>query len=309
MKVLLLDIDSKLPNLALHKIAMWHEQRGDVVEWDMPMMMGIADRSYASCVFTKNRHKVEAYKNMHPELLVGGSGWDLTTKLLPEIEIMKPRLNYGFTTRGCIRKCSFCIVPAKEGIINIVGDLMDLWDGVAKKVVVMDNNILALPDHFEKVCQQAIERKIKLDFNQGLDHRLITPKVAKIMSQVSHAEYHLALDRPELIRSADKAIKLLREHGINRCTWYVLVGYDTTPEEDLLRLNYLRDMNQRAYVQRYETHFHEPFYIGLALWVNQPHLYITMTWEEFLDYPRADHRRLKESILSHQELKGKEEKL
>ena len=264
MKVLLLDIDSKLPNLALHKIAMWHEQRGDVVEWDMPMMMGIADRSYASCVFTKNRHKVEAYKNMHPELLVGGSGWDLTTKLLPEIEIMKPRLNYGFTTRGCI---------------------------------------------FEKVCQQAIERKIKLDFNQGLDHRLITPKVAKIMSQVSHAEYHLALDRPELIRSADKAIKLLREHGINRCTWYVLVGYDTTPEEDLLRLNYLRDMNQRAYVQRYETHFHEPFYIGLALWVNQPHLYITMTWEEFLDYPRADHRRLKESILSHQELKGKEEKL
>lgn len=296
MKVLLLNIDSKLPNLALHKIAMWHKGQGDDVLWGSPIELYNTDKAYASCIFDWNRGKVDNLLGIFPQLNIGGTGWDLVTNLPLEIEAMKPKLNYGFTTRGCIRKCKFCVVPQKEGYIKVVGDLLDIWDGKAKKVVVMDNNILALPEQFEKVCQQAIDNHIKLDFNQGLDHRLITPTIAKTMAKVSHAEYHLAYDHPSYEPTVERAINLLREVGINRCTWYVLVGFDTTPEEDLARLNYLREKNQRAYVQRFGDALNQPFYIGLARWVNQPHLYMTMTWEEFLDYPRPDHRRLKEAI-------------
>ena len=116
------------------------------------------------------------------------------------------------------------------------------------------------------------------------------------MATISHAEYRFAFDHPSQLSSVERALELLKHGGINRCNWYMLVGFDTTPEEDLMRANYLRDNNQRAYVQRYETHYNDPFYIGLARWVNQPHLFVGMTWREFLDYPRPDHQRLKEGI-------------
>jgi len=78
MKILLLNIDSKLPNIALKKIEMWHEQQGDEVIWDMPMMLGGTDKAYASCIFTKNVSVVANYKGLYPELIAGGTGYDLT---------------------------------------------------------------------------------------------------------------------------------------------------------------------------------------------------------------------------------------
>jgi hypothetical protein len=186
--------------------------------------------------------------------------------------------------------------------VHIVGDLLDLWDGKSKQVTVMDNNILALPDQFALVCKQARENKIKIDFNQGLDHRLLTVEIADLLISISHTEYRFAFDHPSMMATVERAIAILKNKGVNRCNWYVLVGFNTTREDDLMRLNYLRDKGQRAYVQRYETHYHDPFYVGLARWVNQPHLFVGMTWQEFLDYPRADHRRLKDAIEKETEL-------
>lgn len=293
MKVLIIDIDSKIPNLALEKIKKYHQAQGDEVIWNIPLARNIADKIYVSCVFTKNKDKCAEWEGVSD---IGGSGYSLETKLPPEIDYIKPRINYGFTTRGYIRNCAFCIVPKKEGKIKVEGDLLDLWDGKAKLITVMDNNILALPEHFAMICQQAKEHKIKIDFNQGLDHRLLTPEIVDILKSISHTEYRFAFDNPLMETSVRKAIKLLRDKEINRANWYVLVGFDTTPQEDLFRLNLLRDLGQRAYVQRYETHFSEPFYIGLSRWVNQPHLFAGMTWQQFLDYPRPDHQRLKELI-------------
>jgi hypothetical protein len=293
MKVLLLDIDSTIPNLALQKVKKYHADRGDEIIWNMPLAKDIADKIYVSCVFTKNKDKCDLWEGLAE---IGGSGYSLDVELPPEINAVKPRINYGFTTRGCIRNCKFCIVPKKEGKVHIEGDLLDLWDGQARQVTIMDNNILALPEQFEWVCKQARENHIKLDFNQGLDHRLITPTIAKMMANVSHTEYRLAFDHPSYKQSVEKVIHLLREVGINRCFWYVLVGFDTTPEEDLIRVNFLRDNNQRAYVMRYETRYYEPFYVGLARWANQPRLFASMSWQQFLDYPRPSHQRLKRFI-------------
>jgi len=293
MKILIMDIDSKIPNLALKKIEKYHLGQGDEVIWNLPLAKSIVEKIYISCVFTNHKNKCKIWEGFAD---IGGPGYSLEINLPPEIDAVKPRINYGFTTRGCIRNCKFCIVPKKEGKIRIEGDLLDLWDGQAKQVVVMDNNILALPEQFELVCQQARDNHIKVDFNQGLDHRLLSPEIVEIMTIISHTEYCFAFDHPSQLSSVEKALELLKRGDINRCNWYMLVGFDTTAEEDLMRANYLRDNNQRAYVQRYETHFFDPFYVGLARWVNQPHLFVGMTWQEFLDYPRPDHRRLKRAI-------------
>lgn len=272
--------------MALVKIAEYHKNKGDDVYYDLPLIR--ADKIYVSCIYTKNRYKAERWEGK-AEAEIGGSGYNLTTILPPEIENIKPHINLGFTARGCIRNCKFCVVPEKEGKIYIVGDLLDLWDKKARNVTVLDNNILALPEHFELICRQAQENKIKIDFNQGLDHRLLTSEMAELLKKTSHKEYKFAFDHPSYLTTVDRAINILQKAGINRCTWYVLVGFDTSFEEDLERCNYLKTRNQNAFIQRYETVRVEEKYSLLARWVNQHNIFQGYTWEQFINHPK--HRK------------------
>ena len=186
MKILLINIDSVIPNLALKKLEKYYSDRGDDVKWDMPLYQTWADKIYVSCIFTKNKGDCKQWEGIAE---IGGTGYDIYKKLPLEIDIIKPRINWGFTTRGCIRKCSFCFVPLKEGNIKIEGDIYDIWDGKAKDITVMDNNILALPDHFKLICSQIRKEKLRVDFNQGFDIRLLTDEFIKELKTISHKEY------------------------------------------------------------------------------------------------------------------------
>jgi len=281
MEVLLINIDSKMPNLALKKIEKYHLDQGNEVIWDMPLARSIVDKIYVSCIFERNKKKCYDYED-DPKCLIGGSGYDLAITLPEEIESIKLHINLGFTTRGCIRHCEFCIVPEKEGKIRIVGDLLDLWDGKSKDIILLDNNILALPKHFKLICKQARENKIRLDFNQGLDCRLLDRDIVNELKSIRHQELHFAFDDLSYFDEVDKAITLLRKNGINRCTWLMLTGFDTTFEEDLFRANYLRSRNQVAYVMRYNNSKRKDL-IPLSRWVNNRAWFRSITWEEFLE--------------------------
>jgi hypothetical protein len=266
------------PNIAIEKLRIYHKQRGDIVV-DFPSLEK-CDVVYASSIFDFSGKFTVPYN-----AICGGTGFDVKSKLSPEVDAIKPHLNIGFTTRGCIRRCPFCVVPDKEGYIYIDGDLLDLWDGVTKDLTLYDNNILGLPEHFEYICKQAIEYGLRLDFNQGLDHRLLTPEIVQLMKSISHKEYRFAFDHPSYINTVENAIKLLQGNGINRCMWYVLVGFNTTFKQDLFRLNYLRDNNQNAYVQRYHKNTSGKLeYTALARWANQHHIFQGMTWKQFLNH-------------------------
>lgn len=288
MKIGLYNLEPKYKNLALEKLRIYHSQQGDVVE-DY-FALNTYDKVYASSIFTFTN---KAY--IPQGAICGGSGFDLTTKLPLEIESIKPHLNFGFTSRGCCNKCSFCIVWRKEGDTYIVGTLRDLWDGISKLIVCLDNNILALINHFFEICQESLDLKVTLDFNQGLDHRKLNHEVVKALATISHKEYHFAFDHPSYLKNVDKAINLLQSEGIKRSNWYVLVGFNTTFQEDLDRLNYLKSMGQNAYVQRFKR---EDIYIPLAEWANQHHIFHAMTWEQFLDHPKNRHWKkfIKEAI-------------
>lgn len=275
MNIGLLNLEPKYKNLAIEKLRLFHSWQGDDVEDYFALKS--YDRVYASSIFTFTK------KYAVPQgAICGGSGFDYTTALPPEIEAIKPHLNFGYTCRGCIRDCPFCIVRQKEGFWFAVGDLLDLWDGIAKIVRLLDNNASAYLDHLIMICEQAINHNITLDITQGLDHRCLTREMATWLKKVSHTEYHFAFDDPRYLSSVERAINLLQEEGINRSIWYVLVGFNTTFQEDLDRLNYLKCRNQNAYVQRYRRGTE---YIPLARWANQHHIFHSMTWEQFLALP------------------------
>ncbi len=286
MKIGLYNLQPLYTNIALEKIRTYYKSHHHIVEDCSPLEAKQYDVVYCSSIFDWTNQRY-----VQPSFIKGGTGFDLTTTLPLEIDNVLPRINKGFTTRGCIRKCEFCVVPQKEGYIHIVGDLLDLWDAKSTSIILYDNNILAVPEHFALICRQARQHNLKLDFNQGLDHRLLTPELVDLMKSIRHVEYRFAFDHQVSTKTVDKAITLLQSKGINRCSWYTLIGYDSTLEDDLFRLNYLRNRNQIAYVQRFKgkqkprIQRNKTELIALARWANQHHLYRAMSWQQFLNHP------------------------
>ena len=289
-KIALYNLEPKYKNLALEKLRKYHTDLGHIVENYFPLSHNTYDEIYCSSIFDYTNKE-----NLPPNIIKGGSGFDLITTLPGYIEQVNPHLNFGFTSRGCIRRCKFCIVPKKEGRIRATNDLLDIWDGKAKDVILFDNNILALPSHFEMICKQARDNKIRLDFNQGLDYRLLTIELIEIMKSISHISYRFAFDSIKYSTKVKEAITLLINNGINRSDWYVLVGFDSTIEEDLTRLNILRDLKQRAYVQIYTKPNipRDKRLIAISEWANQRHIYYGYTWEQFINHPvKKEYRKL-----------------
>lgn len=277
MRIAIYNLEPKYKNFALEKVRLFYSLKG--VEVEDYFALDNYDEVWCSSIFDyTNKNKVPQ------NAITGGTGFDIKNKLPCEIDSIKPHLNFGFTTRGCIRKCPFCVVPEKEGHIRIEGELYDLWDGKSKDIVLYDNNILALPEHFLRICEQANRAKIRLDFNQGLDHRLLTQDIIDLIKSIHHKELRFAFDDIRYLSSVEKAINLLQKNGIKRCLWYVLVGFNSSFEDDLNRLNYLRSRNQSAFVQRY-NHKSDKKLIALSRWANQHHIFQGMTWQQFLNHP------------------------
>ncbi len=207
MKVGLIDVDGhNFPNLPLMKLSAYHKKRGDVVRWYEPFdgLIEKYDRVYMSKVFSFS-HDYE-YPIYADEVIKGGSGYCITLvdgkevfdaskdiHLPPEIEHIYPDYEiygeltkntaFGFLTRGCPRGCGFCHVKAKEGAKSYkVADLRDFWQG-QKNIVLLDPNILACPEHAE-LLNQLIESGARVEINQGIDARLLTPENTRQLRQI-----------------------------------------------------------------------------------------------------------------------------
>jgi len=198
-------------------------------------------------------------------------------KQLPAvIEKIKPKMNFGFTTRGCIRNCPWCIVPQKEGKLSIVGDVYDLWDGKSKDIIIMDNNILAAPEHFFKISGQLKKESLRVDFNQGLDHRLLTDKICKELFSLHHCkEIRFAFDHISYKKSVMKALKMLRKNGLKdwRTRWYIYVSISDTFDTVMERINILRKAKQLVYLMKDRAVYNKSEYKEIFSWCNFPGFY------------------------------------
>jgi hypothetical protein len=248
------------------------------------------------------------------EVSYGGSGYCISLvngkevydkskdiDLPPEIEHIFPDYSlygitdtsYGFLTRGCPRGCSFCHVEAKEGRASRkVADLQEFWHG-QKNIVLCDPNILACRQ-WKDLLQQLIDSKATVDFNQGLDIRLMTPEKAEMLKQIKTKNLHFAWDRFEdkdIILPKFQMFKEITGIRDERLIVYVLCNFDTTLEQDLERIYTLRDMGFWAYVMLYNK---DSIPKGhdlrkLQRWVNNRFIFARCsTFIDYLTWERKD---------------------
>ena len=308
MRIGLIDVDGhNYPNLPLMKISAWHKSQGDIVEWYEPMFSGHMDKVYMSKVFSFTpdyEYFIDA-----DVIEKGGSGYCIefdgnhevyhkeNDKPLPdEVEHIYPDYSlypemtkdtaYGFLTRGCPRGCSFCHVKAKEGGCSYkVADLSEFWRG-QRNIVLCDPNILACHEHIE-LLQQLADSKAKVNFNQGLDIRLINDKNLELLKQIRLDSIHFAFDRwqdKDLIEPRLKAFRQKTGYHRNKgkVMVYILCNYDTTLEQDLYRIQLCRELEFAPYPMIYNKEHCDPVYKKLQRWCNNFIFWKVPTFEEYL---------------------------
>lgn len=282
MKVRLIDVDSKLANFALMKISGYHRRNGDDVNWHNPILDNKVDRVYSSKIF--NFTEDYTYYPVGTELIKGGSGFDIVSKLSPEIENFKkldysiyPNCDYSiqFLSRGCIRNCPFCIVRDKEGYIA-PADPVEL-NPKGTHIELLDNNFFANPE-WRTAAHQLIEWKQPVNFH-GIDIKIMDEEQAKVLNKIKqYKQIHIAWDNPkdDLITKFEKVTKWIKPYKL-MC--YVLIGYWSTPEEDLYRVEKLRELKIDPFVMPYNKV--DRYQKDFARWVNHKAIFKSVKWQDY----------------------------
>ena len=287
-RVLLVNIDSKIPNLALMQISAHHKQLGDTVGFDISN----PDYVYISCIFTKNAEQARGIAALYPNAKVslGGTGVDIYKRLPVEYEkicpdySIYPKMDYslGYTTRGCIRACPFCVVPKKEGKFHRWQHISEFHNPTHKKIIVLDNNVYADLDWFFENTDYVLEKNLKFNAVQGMDIRILNEEIAQRLNQIKwFGELHFAFDNLKDESKVIRGIELLKNAGIDtrhKVIFYVLTGFNSTFEEDLYRVNLLRSLDTNVFVMQYKV---TPQTRRLANYANRRWLFWRIPFEEY----------------------------
>lgn len=301
MNILLIDVDSKIPNLALMKLSAYHKSIGDEVSINkMPAAINLFgdsyDKVYASVVFSKNKSLADDIKFYYPdsEIIIGGSGYDLTSKLKAEIEYQKPdytlypEIDYslGYTTRGCNRACHFCIVPQKEGNFKKVQNPMIFYDKKFKKIVFLDNNILLDKEWFLEIISFCKKNQLSVDFNQGLDIRLADEEIIKEIAAINFFRgYRFAFDDSNLSEIILEKCELMKQYKMDlrqQVLFYVYVDSDKYYEDAVYRCRFLKDIGTTPFVQFNVNNEPSRRIKHLQRWANRRQIYWTCDINDYI---------------------------
>lgn len=210
----------KFPNLALMKISAYHKSRGDAVDWWCPLQGASFDLVYSSKVFDFTPEN----PYLPAETIRGGTGYPdipVNAVLPEEIDQMFPDYSIypdcdyaiGYLTRGCPNHCRWCIVPAKEGGIRPYRRWEQVVRPDTKKLVLMDNNILA-SDYGVGQLEGLIGTDYALDLNQGMDARLVDDHIAGILAKLNWIRFiRFSCDQMSQLEAIERAADLLEQHG------------------------------------------------------------------------------------------------
>lgn len=289
MKIGLVDVDGhNFPNFALMRIAAWHKSRGDEVEMAMPLF-GDYDRVYQSKIFTFSPEKKD-FDNLC-EVVRGGTGYDIKSRLPEAIEnstlmdysIYPPQYDFSiqFFSRGCIRQCPFCLVREKEGYIHPVEPVQLNPNG--NHIEVLDNNFFANPE-WKFAVDYLLKQKQKVNLH-GVDIRIMNEEQAYWLNKLRlWRSIHIAWDLPQLDLT-DKLREVIRYIKPWKLMAYVLVGFNSTVEQDMYRIERLRELGIKPYVMPYRDFENKTqpsqYAKDLAQYVNKPMIFKTCKFADF----------------------------
>ena len=280
--VKLVQLDGKLPNLALMQLAHWHRSQGDWVKLTKSVQPTLFDQEgsdvvYGSAIFTSSLPKVKELQAVYPQAIVGGTGSGeylaLTVEQVLGVEEYEHHdysiypeypWSLGFTQRGCRLNCGFCVVPGKEGKPRSVNTIQDIWrPETQRNIVLLDNDFFGQnEEQWRARISEIREGGFKVNFHQGINIRTITDTAAAAIAQVRYYDHrfrrrrlHTAWDNLGQERVFFQGVERLEEAGIppRHLMVYMLVGYapGETMEQVLHRHRMLTERGCRAFPMVY----------------------------------------------------------
>lgn len=277
LKIGLYNLEPNIVNTAMMQVSQYHKKNGDSVEIYNPFEK--YDKVYAFSIFDFT-DKSYVTKDM----ICGGTGFNISISLPKEIEecdydwSIFPKCDYSIVwfSRGCIRRCPFCVVWKKEG--NIKSVKLKNLNPNGTYIKVQDNNFFANPQWKEAInllkdCNQSV------DFASGIDIRFLNKEMCDALNSLKHKkQIHIAWDDPKenLLPKIKEIIKYIKPYKI---LCYVLIGYWSTPEEDLYRVESLRSLKIDPFVMPYNKK--DRYQKDFARWCNHKAIFKTVKWQDY----------------------------
>lgn len=232
--------------------------------------------------------------HLYDEYIQKQTGGD-TVKLKKWDDYLK--YSIGFTTRGCIRHCGFCVNRLLNKVVKW-SPVSEFLDPSRPRIYLWDDNIMAAPPVvFREVMRELIETGLPFQFRQGMDIRLMTEEKAQLLAGVKyHGDYifafdHYRMDDPyekKQVEQTLRGLEIWRRHCDKSTKLYVLVAYDSQDERDIegtfFRIKKLMEYGCLPYIMRFEKWKDSKFkdmYIQLARWCNQPSFFKKMSFRQF----------------------------
>ena len=307
---LLLQLDGKIPNLALMRIAAARRAAGDRVTLRragnaqaIQRQLGetAPARVYASAIFTRTRPLAELVLRAYPQVMIGGSGWSAATTLADVGIDPNGAVDYsdyprwtssiGYSQRGCRLRCPFCIVPKAEGAVAETATIADIWRGGEnpRHVLLLDNDFLGQPRWRERIAE-LVDGRYRVSFNQGINIRMVTDESAEALASVEYRDDDF--QRRRLYTAWDNlkdegrfftGLEKLNAAGIpsKHVMVYMLVGYrpGETMADVYHRFDRIRQAGCMPFPMVYER-WRQPELRRFARWVIGRY-YQIVEWEDY----------------------------
>lgn len=310
---LLSNKNHRFPNLVCMKISGFYKGAATLLlDWKD---IDLYDKVFVSKVFTSTVVPDEVFSN--PKIEYGGTGFffDQAPPLPHEIEHTMPDYHLydkwvsqqrqkdvryytdysiGFTTRGCFRRCSYCVNRNKKKV-ELASPIAEFYDPSRKAICLLDDQFFGYKE-CESILNQLQALNKPFQYKQGLDIRLMTDTLAKKLTTSKYdGSYIFAFDNIKDTVRIRKKLSLWRKHCTKNTTLYVLCGYNKAKQKsekfwitNLLqcfeRIFILAEYNCITYAMRHEDYLQSPFpkiYTLMASWANQPWVLKTMTFRQF----------------------------
>jgi len=315
-------VDGKYPNLALMQFSQWYESAGYKVEWWKK------GREYRRVIGSKMFEHSRMTPGLPRDAWIGGTGIDWKIRLPKMVEKMPPSytlypdvdFTLGFTMKGCRLQCDFCCVSKIHGFPRHHKNVRDLiWDrdgrlrnpNTQKRFIALDDDSFGNPK-WREVLEEMIELKWKYALIQGINARSLRQDQANLLAQIKtyngsfkKRALYFAWDQPWakhderlVFRGIDRMVKA----GINpkHMVCYVLVGYNSTHQEDRYRVEKLLGIGARPFVMCYKTANKEAR--AYARYINRPAIRESTSWEDY--YYNPDNVRMRETNPNQSQLFG-----